>query len=548
MITISVAQDFPEIDSEEDAAGLTQQIENLQATPLEINTARFSEITELPLMEESWARAIIQLREKETIASIDQIAHFWQNQPELTLWFGDILHFEKQKNNLDWRVRSRWQIRNLLEEETPAMTHRIRFSSEKWSGNLIWDTSDDALFDRSSFYLTGSLGGKNRIVFGDFQPRVGMGLLFWDIQFSEKTTGGKKPFKPLRSGIKTHRPISEKIAARGFALEFGQNGFSSQAYSSQKMSGIQMSKNLFNKTQVGGYRINFTQDSVKHSARGVFFGTSFAQFKITAEIGQIDSALAKSIALRFSDNLLSGGIHFRKFDAELTNPFGGILASRSRRENEKGFYGTIYFRPISGFNHTIFVDIFHRLDLTDETTKRGTDFSYRMRWKVGENQWIYRLRKRMQEIELTNTSDFEIETTTIQKEEKHSHYIEWKRVFFNAFRVKTRADYLRYILDETENGFSGYFEMRKMNGKKKWLVRLLRFATDSYNSRIYLYEYSVPGRFDVPSVHGNGWRMSACGWCDISDATSVSAKISYQTTREIPDKKLDIIFQLDIGF
>lgn len=546
-IGICIAQDFSEFGDEEDAARLTQQIEYLQANSLKINTAELSEILELPLMEEVWARAIVQLREKETIYSIDQIAYLWQNQPELTSWFQSILHFEKQKNDFISKVRSRWQIRDLLKEETPSMTHRATFSSEKWSGNLIWDTKDEALWDKSSFYLTGSFGGENRIILGDFQPRVGMGLLFWDAQFSEKTTDGKKPFKPLRSGIKTHRPTSEKVAARGLVLELERNNLSSQVFSSRKISGVQVFKEFSNKLRIGGYRTNFNKDSIEHAALGGYCGYSFAQIKITAEVGKIDSAFGKVIALCFSDDLLRGGIHFRKFDAKLTNPFSGILASRSRRENETGLYGTIYFRPISGFDHTVFVDIFQRLDPADETVKRGKDFSYRVRWKIGESRLNYRVRMRTQEILFDTETTFGLEAKSAQEEKKDAHYLEWKRIFLNTFRVKIRADYLCYILDETEKGFSGYCEIRQINGQKKWLVRWLRFATDSYNSRIYLYEYSVPGRFDVPSVYGNGWRINICGWHDISDLASVSAKISYQTTNENPDKKLDIIFQLDIG-
>ena len=49
---------------------------------------------------------------------------------------------------------------------------------------------------------------------------------------------------------------------------------------------------------------------------------------------------------------------------------------------------------------------------------------------------------------------------------------------------------------------------RRLTGRD-WILHLSRFKTESYSTRIYEYEHSLPGSVSLPPLYGDGWRVYA---------------------------------------
>jgi len=108
-----------------------------------------------------------------------------------------------------------------------------------------------------------------------------------------------------------------------------------------------------------------------------------------------------------------------------------------------------------------------------------------------------------------------------------------------------RVDWLHARSD----AFMIFLEQTLMTDFLKLRLREEIFHVDNWDDRIYVYEYDVPGCFNVPALYGRGYALSAlCGW-KVWDTGKLWLKLSLQSYKRGEELFLKplVRIQLDIN-
>ena len=97
----------------------------------------------------------------------------------------------------------------------------------------------------------------------------------------------------------------------------------------------------------------------------------------------------------------------------------------------------------------------------------------------------------------------------------------------HGWSVKTQFDYCRVFFKQTEHGWllsqhaALDLDLMQLN------VMAALFDTDSYQSRIYVYERQLQHEFYFPTYYGHGLRLAAQARLDITPRLRLSARLGY---------------------
>lgn len=464
------------------------------------------------------------------------------------------------------------------------MYQRLQVNTSVISAGLLTDKDigEKSFADFISGYVE-FRAGAIRGVIGDFTVSSGMGGILWRQFGLRKGASVISPINQYGSGISASRSALEVGFFRGGAAEYktsagdsssliitafgssarrsafiDENGYAT----SLKIDGLfrtendELRRNTLNEIAIGSiieYRapsfiatataLNLNYDYPIVSAASTAFnganGTllSLSGVWILSEYSQITGEFSQDaknnsggkLALMFSEKKINAVFGMRIFNAEFRSPFGYSFGEFSTPGNEYGFYAAAEWREkkmqIYGYAD-IYGSLQQRFGMTRPT--RGIDFLLENKNVLPAGAYLI-LRTRLEQ---KNDAFSTPETRTDYNVERISLRAEYSRSVSRNLSLRLRTEAARVSfsgIKPVETGTVGFFEAQWQAAD--WLrlgARVAPFATDSYASARWTFEYALPGAMSNPALYGTGIRTFFVA--TITPINLFTARILYAAT------------------
>ncbi len=230
-----------------------------------------------------------------------------------------------------------------------------------------------------------------------------------------------------------------------------------------------------------------------------FFGESARS--TSGGLGNIHGFLA-SLTTKLDISML-----YRNYQRNFHTFYGNAFGEATRNINERGLYIGLKYSPNRRWNLALYYDKFSYpwLSFQADAPTQGYEYLARLTWKPSKTITLYAQyrEERKDKNQADNTTPIDFITKTIRQ-----NYL--FNIDYNADKIislKTRAQFTRY--QQSNNPTHGMALVQDVNadfGKLKISVRMAVFETDSYDTRLYVYEKDVLYSFSIPAYYGKGVR------------------------------------------
>lgn len=422
-------------------------------------------------------------------------------------------------------------------------------------------------FDFISGYVQlKDIGRINNLIVGDYNLQFGQGLTLWNgISIGKGQVYGISKFA---SGIKKYGSGDENNFFRGMAGTISLKNISFTAFLSHKKidanitDTIQNNEYVFSSFLTSGYHRtpaeNSDENTIKETVAGtnISFGKENYQLGITLAhimlngeynpavmpwniysfrgssltnlgfdyryrvnkvyfFGEISNGNGNWATLNGVEmnvhSLISFSLLYRNYSREFfayrNNPF----SEYSSKNNEKGTYLGTTILPYKNFKISAFVDVFKSpwLRYNVSSPSFGKEYFIQVDYNPFEKMSVFvRFKK---ETKSKNISDEKSVIPYLTNYSVNKTRVNLEYHLSSSVKIKTRFDWTFYE-EETKSNEHGIAIVQDVVIQplelpfSLWL-RYCRFKGDSFDSRVYTYENSVPYSFYVPSFFNNGMRM-----------------------------------------
>ena len=460
-------------------------------------------------------------------------------------------HYLGDRNHLMFRYR--YQYKDLL---------YFGLTSDKDAGEQFFRGVQSKGFDFYSFhFFMRRLGIIKSMAIGDFTVNLGQGLIQWQSLAFEKS--------PEVMAVKRQAPVlipyrsaGEFYFNRGIGITLQTGKLETTLFASyKKISGniVKDSTTHFTSLLTSGYyrtsseiadrnRVALTSFggniSYRLSSLKLGFNTVVHQFDIPLQkrdepynlyaisgrkifnasidysytyknihlFGEVatDKNFHKAFvngALISVDPKVDLSIFYRNIQKQYQSLFGNAFTENTTPVNEKGFYTGVLIRPMPGWQLNAYADIFHFpwIKYLVNAPTRGYDYLAQLNYQPNKQFGMY-LRFRNQNKPTDSSGNGAIYFP--QDQLKQNFRIHIFQQLTSKLSVNTRVEILWFNrqLQSSQQGFLSYVE-----GKYDWQkfstnLRLQYFETNSYNSRVYVYESDVLYSFSIPAFYDKGFR------------------------------------------
>ena len=236
-----------------------------------------------------------------------------------------------------------------------------------------------------------------------------------------------------------------------------------------------------------------------------------------------DGALAtiNSLTVRPSSGLSLVGLH-RFYSRRYTGLYAHSFSSGSRTQNESGLYLGMQWNPVARLHLQAYADYAYMPWPCYLISEQSHAWDFLLQGDYQWRKWTFlgRVRARLRQRD-------NAENTALQANNDYHGRLSANYALSKAWSLKSQLDLSQTIFRQTDRG---WMFCESVNYHREHLtVSLLAgyFDTDTYASRIYIYEQQVPHEFAFPSFFGNGVRLNLVGKYDVSDHLRLSAKLGY---------------------
>ena len=433
---------------------------------------------------------------------------------------------------------------------------RVLLSEKK--GNLSFlvekDPGESNMNDFLSFSLEVSLS-KNipKIIAGDYSVEFGQGLVIWRPYSFLKGSNVITPFNRKARHLIANKSANEINLFRGGGIQLNYSSFSFDLFYSDNFrdaslteegfvtsisqTGYHRTENEINKKhnleeKVFGGIVSYSSDNLSvefltyflsyshniksdnpnklngnnFSYNSISYQYTHSNFSITGELAYNNKSVASINNFLFclsreTKTILS----IRSYPQNFSTMYGNAIGEKSGNQNETAVYAGLSHNTSLG-NITGYIDIFNFPFTSNEFpfSTSGKEFLLYFSSKNIDDFRI-QLKYKYEEKEIYSSTVSELFTKLQHKLRVVLHYQPAKQLY-----LKTGIDVTVGKFDYTRQSEKGYlfYEDFKYIMSKKFSInsRICYFKSDSYNSRIYMYENDLRGVFTNLPFYYEGFK------------------------------------------
>ena len=597
-----------DVDGEIDLTAIFDRFESLYKNKLNLNTCSEQDLVELYVVPELAVKNLIRHREKfGKLISIYELQGINSWDLELIRKLRPFVTVSEFAGSRDLSVKERiqrmdheiiWRSRAIIEDQEgysqdreqsgnqfykgDRFNHFLRYRShfqkqfsigmtaEKDAGEEFFSGSQKQGFDFYSAHLAfGKKGIVEQFVLGDYQVRLGQGLLIW--------TGfafGKTPLvsnvKRVSLGVAPYRSVNELSFLRGSAITLQKGPLKLHAFASRKLRdalvadstelgefeavAVSFQESGFHRTQseldrkglfeerLGGLALEYNTGRLHLGLNSIYQKFEFPiyppdrpyrnqdfsgddllglslDYSYDLRNGIVFGEFAKSYP---GKTALNAGIQmalnrffnlsmlFRDFDPAYASFYANAFRDGSSVQNERGFYTSCEFSINKKVKLSAFADLFSYRWLRYQVSapSRGNDHFLQLDYKPSRSsQYYIRYRKRTRQRDLSSSDAI---TEALIDNSRSQFRINAQFGGRSGWRFQSRVEWS--IFDGSngrDNGFLIFQDVKysRFGFPLSFSTRFALFSTDSYDARIYAYENDVLYFFSVPAYNGLATRF-----------------------------------------
>lgn len=445
----------------------------------------------------------------------------------------------------------------------------LGFTGEKDAGEQFGKGDQKNGFDFNSAHLFIKGGGLIRTVaIGDFQAQYGQGVVLWSGLAFGKSSDVMNLKRNAR-GLLPYTSSDENAFMRGGALAIGVKKFQLDVfYSSHKIDGHVVNsdtltvEDIISAFQTGGYHRTFNENRDAHTiteshagghlsykgqnltlgATALTTKYSLFRFPLPALYNKYDfsgdhnfnagidaSYLYRNVslfgeagqsmngamgylggALISLDPRLALSVVHRHFDRDYHALMSNAISENSKDENETGTLIGISTRPIRYFQINAYYDMFSFpwLRYQVDAPSSGYEFMAQVNYTPGKTFDTYFRIKQQNKPE--NFPGTDVLINGLQDVVQTNYRFNIKFKIAKSFTLDNRVEYVTLEKESagTQKGYVIYQDInyKPMKSKVSLSLRYVLFDTDSYDTRIYVYESDVLYAYSIPSYYYRGSR------------------------------------------
>ncbi len=537
---------------------ILETLEKLKEKPLDINSATFKELLQIPYITPVLALRIEDYRKKNGVfnSSDDLLTIAGFNEPLLAKISPFITvkkkHILLKRGTLNWKTT--WSTAYPTEEgylgNSSKLSNKIRYRNEPFEAGLgaYKDAYERSYFDFFTFYALARMEGLS-IIAGDYGIDIGERLILGYPGFIFKSSGIIKSKEailvPYRSGF-------EDFSLRGCALQKDWKMLRGGAFFSCKKLDATVDDSIvkralydceYHRTETASKK----KDRLEERLIGGFFGTGGDRFRltITSLAAEYDkpvepdsvhyyrfrgkgygltglhaffgreqiscwSEIAYSPTTKGTGTIIgmsckpqktTVSILYRNYSEKFYSP-RAFAFSESEVRNEEGFYSYIASRLPHGFNFKAYIDIFSRPYPTyfNQLSTKGNALFASCEKKILKTTVYMRYKRR-------EKNSYQWEAMNVRYE-RHNIRLSLKTAInkMNRFTMLWEGSIFSVpdaSLQEKGNLLSLSFRSSLLENTS-FETGFVFFSTESYNSRIYLFINDIPGFMYTRPFYDNG--------------------------------------------
>lgn len=460
-------------------------------------------------------------------------------------------HYLGDRNRIMFRYR--YQYKDLL---------YFGLTGDKDAGEQFFKGAQSKGFDFYSFhFFARRLGIIKSIALGDYTVNLGQGLIQW-----QSLAFGKSPeamfIKRQSPVLVPYRSAGEFYFNRGVAITLQKKNIETTVFASyKKISGNMVSDSTerFTSLLTSGYYRTPSEIADRNKITLASFGgniryqISSLKFGFNTVVHQFNIPLQKrdepynfyavsgkkvfnssidysytyknihwfgeaavdknfhrafvSGALMSVDPKVDLSILYRNIQKEYQSLFGNAFTENTTPVNEKGFYTGIAIRPVAGWQLNAYADFFQFpwIKYLVNAPTKGYDYLVQFNYQPNKQFLMYVRYKNKNKPVDSSGSGVIYYPQDVVKENLRVHL---SQQLSSHLSLTGRVEVLWFNrrMKNAEQGFLSYVEGRYEWKKLSANFRLQYFETNSYNSRIYVYESDVLYSFSIPAFYDKGFR------------------------------------------
>lgn len=463
-------------------------------------------------------------------------------------------------------------------------------TAEKDPGEQFFKGHQKYGFDYYSAYIAvHDIGKVETFIVGDFQAKFGQGLVAWSGMSSGKSSF-VMDIRKKGAGVKKYSSADENLFYRGVAttLNFGSvkatlfgshkkidatltvqdttvagdYGFISFGTTGLHATPAQIEKEDAVTESVWGANVNFNHNNFKIGATGLgyMFDKDFVKkeqplYKYDFEGKKnlnvsIDAQYVFSVLYLFGEYAMSanGGkalvagslmnlapglrasVLYRNYSRDYQARYANGFAEGSKTQNEQGFFFGIESTPIKKWKLSVYYDMyrFPWLRYGLNAPSRGNDFLAQVDFAMNRNTTMY-WKLKLETSQVPGTA----ENGGVQPLVDNTRWTLRYHLNYSAgqhWQFKNRVEISGYKNgnSDTETGCVLYQDVvcSPFRFPLSFAFRYALFETESYNSRIYLYESDVLYGYSIPMVYGKGTKSYLMTTWKPVDRLTIWARVS----------------------
>jgi hypothetical protein len=212
-------------------------------------------------------------------------------------------------------------------------------------------------------------------------------------------------------------------------------------------------------------------------------------------------------ALMSVDPKIDLSLLYRNIQKQYQSLFGNAFTENTTPVNEKGLYTGIVIRPVQGWQLNAYADFFQFpwIKYLVNAPSRGYDYLAQLNYQPNKQFGIYiRYKNKNKPTDSSGNGIIYYPESQV----KQNLRVHLNQQLSSNLSINSRLElmWFNHQQKNAEQGFLSYvegsYEWKKLSAN----LRLQYFETNSYNSRIYVYESDVLYSFSIPAFYDKGFR------------------------------------------